>query len=136
MRYADPSSMTSEPRLTASGANALLTDDDAEMNVTSTSLNESGVASCTFNSVSAYGSCLPCERLDANARIFSGGWLRSDRSSNATVPTAPVAPTIAILRLDDDDDCIVAFFQSGYSLVSYVHGFICVRCWFSRYLNA
>ena len=103
--------MTSEPRLTASGANALLTDDDAEMNVTSTSLNESGVASCTFNSVFAYGSCLPCERLDANARIFSGGWLRSARSSKATVPTAPVAPTIAILRLDDDDDCIVVFFR-------------------------
>ena len=127
--------MTSDPRLTASGANALLTDEDAEMNVTSTSLNESGVASCTFNSVFAYGIRLPCERLDASARIFSGGWLRSASSSNATVPTAPVAPTIAILRLDDDDGCIVLFWLGRCSLVGYMHGFMCVRCWFSGYVN-
>ena len=127
--------MTREPRLTASGANDLLTDEDAEMNVTSTSLNESGVASCTFNSVFAYGICLPCERLEANARIFSGGWLRSASSANATVPTAPVAPTIAILRLDDDDDCIVLFWLGRCSLVGYMHGFMFVSCWFSEYVN-
>ena len=127
--------MTSDPRLTASGANALLTDEDAEMNVTSTSLKESGVASCTFNSVFAYGIRLPCERLEANARIFCGGWLRSSSSSNATVPTAPVAPTIAILRLDDDDGCIVLFWLAGCDLVGYLDGVMFVSCWFSEYVN-
>ncbi len=96
IRNALPSSITRAPRLTASGASALLTDESAEMNATAMPSKASGVASMTVSVASPYAISLPAERCDAIATMFFAGQSRSSRSCSATEPTAPVAPTMAI----------------------------------------
>src|SRR5690606_8508504 len=97
MRNALVLSMTTAPALTASGASALLTEPPALKKATSTPRNASASAACTSISSLPTRTRRPALRGEASSRSSPTGKRRSWRSLISSLPTAPVAPTIATL---------------------------------------
>ena len=90
--------MTTAPAATAMGAQWRLASVLAEMKAISTPLKESSVVSSTVNSFPLTFSLAPAERLEASSfRLCNPGWRCSTIFKNSA-PTAPVAPTTAIVR--------------------------------------
>jgi hypothetical protein len=68
------------------------------MNAKSTSSRTSGVQSSTDTSCDLNLNFLPTDRVEAHSLISSMGKFRCSAMSKNTWPTAPVAPTTAILQ--------------------------------------
>ena len=96
IRHADDLSMTTAPRLAASGASCLLVPPPAAKKTMSEPSKASGEASSTTNSSPMKGSLVPAERLLASSLARPMGNPRSSRMLRTTRPTAPVAPTTAM----------------------------------------
>lgn len=73
MRKAELLSITRQPRFTASGASALVTEPPAAKNATSNPANASGVASCTAIFFPPYPMVLPTERAEASGLSSASG---------------------------------------------------------------
>src|ERR1700730_14377573 len=107
MRNADELSTTTAPLLTATGAKRFDVELPAENNPMLTPLNPSSVSSRTATGFPRNGSVLPAERAEANNRNSDIGKLRRSRHPNSSIPTAPVAPTMATTGAAERPDCIV-----------------------------
>src|SRR5712671_4319306 len=107
MRNAEELSTTTAPLLTATGAKRLDVELPAENNPMLTPPNPSSVSSRTASGLPRNGSVLPAERADANNRNSDMGKLRRSRQPNNSIPTAPVAPTMATTGAAERPDCIV-----------------------------
>src|SRR5579862_7110147 len=107
MRNAEELSTTTAPLLTATGAKRLDVELPAENSPILTPLNASSVSSRTASGLPLNGSVLPAERADANNRNSDIGKLRRSRQPNSSIPTAPVAPTMATTGAAERPDCIV-----------------------------
>src|SRR6266850_8398366 len=107
MRNAEELSTTTAPLLTATGAKRLDVELPAENNPMLTPPNPSSVNSRTASGLPRNGSVLPAERADANNRNSDMGKLRRSRQPNNSMPTAPVAPTMATTGAAERPDCIV-----------------------------
>ena len=97
MRHTPLSSMTTQPRSLAASAISRLMSSFAEMNAMSDSAKTSGVVSSTVSSSPLNSTLFPMERGDAVRRSLSMGKARSSSTAKATLPTAPVAPTMVTL---------------------------------------
>src|SRR6185503_4702959 len=95
-------STTTQPRLTASGANRSDVPPPAEKRARSKPASESSVSSRTSSSPPANGTRLPAERAEANGTTSEAGKPRWARIESTSGPTAPVAPTTASRRSDTD----------------------------------
>ena len=95
MRNALDLSTTTQPRATASGANARDVEPPAEKSARSKPSSASAVSSRTSSSAPAKRTRVPAERADANGTTSAAGNPRSWSTSSTIGPTAPVAPTTA-----------------------------------------
>src|ERR1700733_13863586 len=107
IRNADELSTTTAPLATAMGAKRLDVELPAENNPMLTPFRPSSVNSRTGTGLPRNGSVLPAERADANSRNSDTGKLRRSRHPNNSIPTAPVAPTMATTGAAERPDCIV-----------------------------
>src|SRR5438270_513606 len=94
-RNAEELSMTVAPARTASGAKRFEVPDPAEKSASCTPSKPSSVSSRTGSSRPRNLKVFPAERADANSRSSASGNARSSRQRISSIPTAPVAPTIA-----------------------------------------
>ncbi len=83
------------PRSAAIGAHSAETSSGTSNIATSTPSNTSGASAWTSTSSPRTGSLRPAERAEATSRISPQTFCRVDRIWRITVPTAPVAPTMA-----------------------------------------
>ena len=97
MRKTELSSMTRAPAAAATGARALLTAPLAEMKTMSVLSKAPSPTVSTTRSSPATVMRLPTERSEANRRMDEKGNPRCSRMLRKTSPTAPVAPTTAML---------------------------------------
>ena len=97
MRQTPLSSMTTQPRSLAASAISRLMSSFAEMNAMSDSAKTSGAVSSTVSSSPLNSTLFPMERGEAVRRSLSMGKARSSSTAKATLPTAPVAPTMVTL---------------------------------------
>ena len=99
MRNAPELSTATAPRAAAIGAHSAETSSGTSNIATSTPSNASGVSAITVSSSPRQMSFLPALRAEAIRRISPQTSARLERMSSITVPTAPVAPTIARVGL-------------------------------------
>src|SRR5690242_8774740 len=95
MRKAEELSTTTAPLLTATGAKRLEVELPAEYKPMLTPARPSSVSSRIGSCFPLNGRVLPAERAEANNRSSDTGKLRRSRHPNNSIPTAPVAPTMA-----------------------------------------
>src|SRR5205814_1782648 len=98
-RNAEELSMTVAPARTASGAKRFEVPDPAEKSASCTPSKPSSVSSRTGSSRPRNLKVFPAERADANSRSSASGNARSPRQRISSIPTAPVATTIATAAL-------------------------------------
>ena len=91
--------MTTAPASTTMGASLRLISPLTEMKAMSTPSKEASVVSSTTSSWPRTTMHLPAERWEASSFTDSTGKPRWSRILRNSVPTAPVAPTTAILGL-------------------------------------
>src|SRR6185437_427779 len=95
IRKAEELSTTTAPCSTASGPKRLEVPPPAEKSATSTPRKLSSFSSRTASGSPRKGSVLPAERAEAKRRSSERGKRLSSRQRMSSIPTAPVAPTIA-----------------------------------------
>ena len=99
IRKAPELSTATAPRAAAIGAHSAETSSGTSNIATSTPSKASGVSAMTVSSSPRQTSFLPALRAEAMRRISPQTSGRLERMSSMTVPTAPVAPTIARVGL-------------------------------------
>ena len=90
--------MTMQPCAPADGANFSETDDPAEKNAISALLKSNSSRSSTSSIAPAKGTVFPADRLLASGKSCCTGNWRCSSTRIMFSPTAPVAPTTAILK--------------------------------------
>src|SRR5215472_1435847 len=95
MRNAEELSTTTAPAFAAIGAKRLEMELPAENSAMSTPRKLSSVSSETVSGRFLNGRVLPADRAEASRRSSEAGKRRASRHPISSIPTAPVAPTIA-----------------------------------------
>ena len=98
MRKALELSTTTAPACVAKGAYCREIPAPALKSATSTPANDASVSSCTTISSPLKGSVFPAERALASSVSFPTGNFRFSSVFIISIPTAPVAPTMATCR--------------------------------------
>src|SRR6266851_6154157 len=96
MRKADELSITIAPAARAAGANSRLRPAPALKKAMSMPLKESAFSSSTLQALPLNSSVLPAERAEASSLSEPTGKFRRSRTRRISMPTAPVAPTMAM----------------------------------------
>jgi hypothetical protein len=95
MRYAAELSITTVPARTAGGTKRREVALPAENSAISVPMSACSVSSSTGSESPPYASLRPAERDEANSRSWRSGKRRCCRQAISSVPTAPLAPTMA-----------------------------------------